>query len=155
MEVFDVRLHLLWSDILIFLLVASLCAFIVTVVRNPLARKRWSQVFESRIGSASFLVILFYVLIALTDSVHFQKKLDQAGDSGEVHYAPEVTSLPDLALALCWGETKKHIPPHLRFTLSLKKAWNYRKAVLLVTTHALSMEEVTWTMMPSMGLTSS
>ncbi len=107
MEVFDVRLHLLWSDILIFLLVASLCAFIVTVVRNPLARKRWSQVFESRIGSASFLVILFYVLIALTDSIHFQKKLDQAGDSGEVHYAPEVTSLLDLALAPMLGRDEK------------------------------------------------
>ena len=107
MELFDVRLHLLWSDILVFLLVASLCAFVVNVVRNPLARKRWSQVFESRIGSASFLVILFYVLIALTDSVHFQKKLEQAGNSEDVHYAPEVTSLLDLALAPMLGRDEK------------------------------------------------
>lgn len=107
MEIFDVRLHLLWSDILIFLLVASLIGFIVSVVRNPLARSRWAQVFESRIGVASFMVILFYVLIALTDSVHFQKQLESAGDASEVHYAPEVTSLLDIALAPMLGRDEK------------------------------------------------
>ncbi|GAA6145205.1 ABC transporter permease [Thalassolituus maritimus] len=99
MEVFDVRVHLLWSDILIFILVASLLCFVVTVLKNPLARGRWAKVFESRIGAASFMVILFYVLIALTDSLHFQKRLEATVESTDVHYAPEMTSVLDLILA--------------------------------------------------------
>jgi peptide/nickel transport system permease protein len=99
MEVFDVRVHLLWSDILIFILVASLLCFVVSVLKNPLARGRWAKVFESRIGAASFMVILFYVLIALTDSLHFQKRLEATAESTDVHYAPEMTSVLDLILA--------------------------------------------------------
>jgi peptide/nickel transport system permease protein len=98
MEVFDVRVHLLWSDILIFILVASLLCFVVSVLKNPLARGRWAKVFESRIGAASFMVILFYVLIALTDSLHFQKRLEATVESTDVHYAPEMTSVLDLIL---------------------------------------------------------
>ncbi len=99
MEVFDVRVHLLWSDILIFILVASLLCFVASVLKNPLARGRWAKVFESRIGAASFMVILFYVLIALTDSLHFQKRLEATAESTDVHYAPEMTSVLDLILA--------------------------------------------------------
>ncbi|MEK9765023.1 MAG: ABC transporter permease [Thalassolituus sp.] len=115
MEVFDVRLHLLWSDILIFLLTGSLIAFAVSLYRNPLTRARWAQVFESRIGAASFMVILFYVVIALVDSVHFQTKLEAIDDASggsstsveKVHYAPEATSLLDLVLAPMQGKDEK------------------------------------------------
>lgn len=107
MEVFDVRLHLLWSDLLIFLLVATLIAFGVHLARNPLVRARWAQVFESRIGAAGFIIVLFYVLIALVDSVHFQERLQSTTDSDTVHYSPESKSLLDLALAPMQGKDEK------------------------------------------------
>ena len=66
----------LWSDWLVFLLLASLITFVFYVVKNPLIRSRWQQVFQSRIGSSAFIIILFYVAIAVLDSLHFRAALD-------------------------------------------------------------------------------
>ena len=63
---------LLWSDILIFILLFSLIAFFINLSRNPVARARWRHVFTTRIGSGAFIVIVFYVLIAVLDSLHFR-----------------------------------------------------------------------------------
>lgn len=101
------RLHFLWSDILIFLLAASLIGFVISLYRNPLARARWAQVFESKIGVAAFMVILFYVVVALVDSVHFQLELESSTESSEVHYAPEAKSLLDVVLAPMQGKDEK------------------------------------------------
>jgi peptide/nickel transport system permease protein len=101
------RLHFLWSDILIFLLAASLIGFAITLYRSPLSRARWAQVFESKIGVAAFMVILFYVVVALVDSVHFQIQLEQTSESSEVHYAPEAKSLLDVVLAPMQGKDEK------------------------------------------------
>jgi len=103
----DFRLAFLWSDYLIFGLVLALLMFVVSVVRNPLARARWSQVFRSKIGASAFLVIVFYVLIALLDSVHFQTRLEDSTGSGVEHYSPEVSSVLDLALAPMQGKDEK------------------------------------------------
>jgi len=66
---------LLWSDILIFLLVAALGLFVLQLRNNPQAKKRWASVFHSKVGLSSFIVILFYVSIALLDSLHFREAL--------------------------------------------------------------------------------
>ncbi|MDF1763851.1 MAG: ABC transporter permease [Oleibacter sp.] len=71
------RPYLLWSDILIFVLLAVLLAFVVSILRDPLARMRWRQVFISKIGASSFIVILFFLSIAVLDSLHFQEKLER------------------------------------------------------------------------------
>ena len=69
---------LLWSDALIFLLVTSLFLFAWQLRQNPQARKRWHSVFTSKVGLSSFMVIVFYVLIALLDSIHFREALPPA-----------------------------------------------------------------------------
>ncbi len=103
----DIRLAFLWSDYLIFALVLALVAFVVSVVRNPLARARWSQVFRSRIGASSFLIIGFYVVIALLDSLHFQTRLEDTTGSGAEHYSPEVRSVLDVVLAPMQGNDER------------------------------------------------
>ena len=70
------KLVILWSDALIFLLVASLVAFFWVLRRDPETSERWDQVFNTRLGMASFVVILTYVGIALIDSIHFRKALE-------------------------------------------------------------------------------
>jgi len=64
-ELMSIKPVVLWSDVLIYILVVSLGLFFYQLSKNPLARQRWRTVFHSRAGVASFIVILFYLLIAL------------------------------------------------------------------------------------------
>ncbi len=88
----------LWSDILFFIMIATLVVAVVVLARNKLAAARWARVFQSKIGAVSFVLIMFYLLIAFADSLHFQKRLQSQGDNNQVHYAPELTSVLDVML---------------------------------------------------------
>lgn len=95
---------LLWSDILIYLLVCSLGLFFFAIKNNSQAKKRWALVFQSRVGMTAFIVMGFYVLVALLDSLHYQKALplalDEAGApvSTETRYSAEISSVLDMIL---------------------------------------------------------
>ena len=93
---------LLWSDALIFLLLAVLITFFVHLARNRLTRQRWLPVFSSPVGMGSFIVVIFYVLIAVLDSIHYRAPLEALnGDDGQQtqHYSQEIRSLLDDVLA--------------------------------------------------------
>ncbi len=91
---------LLWSDALIFLLVVVLVIFFYRLRRDPQTRERWGDVFSSRLGMVTFTVIMTYVGIALADSVHFRKALEnpEGLQTEEVFYDNKVTSLLDVML---------------------------------------------------------
>lgn len=91
---------LLWSDVLIFLLVASLGLFFYKLREDPQTRIRWAQVFSSRLGMVSFTIILTYVGVALLDSVHFRRALPpvEGMQTEEVFYDNKVTSALDVLL---------------------------------------------------------
>ncbi len=90
----------LWSDLLIYTLIASVGLFLWQLRNNPQAKKRWSGVFSSKVGMASFIVILFYILISLLDSIHFREPLPQLEGSPhqEVAYSSDVKSVLDKVL---------------------------------------------------------
>jgi peptide/nickel transport system permease protein len=89
---------LLWSDLLIFMLVASLCLFFYKLREDPQTRARWGQVFSSRLGMVTFTVILTYIGVALLDSVHFRRALEPAAgvQTEEIFYDNKVTSVLDV-----------------------------------------------------------
>ncbi len=91
---------LLWSDLLIYTLIASVGLFLWQLRKNPQAKKRWSGVFSSKVGMASFIVILFYILISLLDSLHFRESLPRLENSShqEVAYSSDVKSVLDKVL---------------------------------------------------------
>lgn len=95
---------LLWSDSLIFILVIAVVLFFIQLRRNPLARKRWASVFQSRIGMSSFIIIMAYIWIALLDSLHFREALptlDKSADNstGQVAYDNQIKSALDVILS--------------------------------------------------------
>jgi peptide/nickel transport system permease protein len=98
---------LLWSDGLIFLLVVALCLFFLNLRRDPQTRERWSQVFNTRLGMITFVIILAYVGVALADSIHFRRALEPGPgqETGTVFYDNRVISALDLALG---GMDEKH-----------------------------------------------
>ncbi len=100
MNMFAFRPVFLWSDILFFIMIFTLIFAAISLAKNKLASARWATVFQSKIGVVSFVLILFYLLVAFADSLHFQKRLESLGENdSQVHYAPELTSVLDLALS--------------------------------------------------------
>jgi peptide/nickel transport system permease protein len=69
------RLVVLWTDALVFVLLAAVCALAVAVWRSPLQRQSWRGVFESAAGAASAVVLAVFLVIGLLDSLHFRLAL--------------------------------------------------------------------------------
>lgn len=90
---------ILWSDVLIFFLVGAITFFLLSLKRNLENRQCWRQVFSTRLGMSTFVIIMAYVVIALVDSIHFRKALPAVEEQSEqVFYSNTVNSLLDLAL---------------------------------------------------------
>ena len=91
---------LLWSDALIFMLVAVLILFFYKLREDPQTAERWGEVFSSKLGMVAFTVILTYVGVALLDSLHFRKALEnpEGLQTEEIFYDNKVTSALDVML---------------------------------------------------------
>lgn len=91
---------ILWSDALIYLLALSLLGFFLHIRREPLTRERWSQVFGSRLGMVTFVILSTYVGIALLDSLHFRRALpsEPGQQTAVVYYDNRVESVLDVLL---------------------------------------------------------
>ena len=87
------ELVFLWTDILIFLLVALVIGFIVYARKKPHLNRPWQMVFTSKIGISSAIVLLFYVIVGLMDSVHYRPDIDNGSEE-----SAEMLSLLDYTL---------------------------------------------------------
>lgn len=88
----------LWSDILIWLLVAAGAGLAVLISRSPPLLAAWRRVGANRVGMASATILLAFVLIGLLDSLHYRVQMPgKAGDKAT--YAIEVLSVLDALAA--------------------------------------------------------
>jgi len=95
------KFTMLYSDGLLFVLIAAIFWMIKTIRTNPQTAKKWRYVFQTRVGCGSFIIIAFYLLIAILDSIHYRQALVQAPASPvstEIHYSSEVKSVLDFIL---------------------------------------------------------
>jgi peptide/nickel transport system permease protein len=90
---------ILWTDALIYLLLVLAVGFGVYASRHPHLREPWGRVARSRVAAAALVVLGFYVVIGLLDTVHFHPAESQKGPSGQTVYSPEIRSLLDVWLA--------------------------------------------------------
>ena len=75
----------LWTDILIWVLVAVVTGFALIARRHEHLRDPWRHVMRSRTGVASAIVLSVFVVIGLLDSVHFRPDRDDGGaTAGEI-----------------------------------------------------------------------
>lgn len=80
---------ILWTDSLIYLLLAVVAVFTWMVRRRPHLLTPWKRVVASRSGMAAATVLVFFVAVGLLDTVHYRPALsDETGQprawSGEV-----------------------------------------------------------------------
>jgi len=92
---------LLTTDILILLLVAVVTGFAWYARRQPHLREPWRRVLQSRMGMASLVVLLAFIVTGLLDTLHFREALPDNAQlpSHEQHYSVEVLSVLDVLLS--------------------------------------------------------
>ena len=88
----------LWTDLLIYLLLAVVTVGVVYVRRHPHLSAPWKTVIKRKRGVISVMILLCYVVVGLMDSVHFRLALDDKPGSKQKHYATEVMAVLDLAI---------------------------------------------------------
>lgn len=90
----------LWTDVVLWLLLASLLVYAWRVGRTPQLRTRWRRVFGDPATMSAAVVLAAFLLVALLDSFHFRRELPSrpgAGSSAAV-YAARVESVLDVLL---------------------------------------------------------
>lgn len=97
---------LLWSDLLLYILLAGCLALGWHAWRSPPLAAAWRRVGENSLAMAAATLLVVYLLIALLDSIHFREQLP--GKAGEKpHYAVEVHSVLDWVLTPIRTRTEK------------------------------------------------
>lgn len=88
------QIVVLWSDILIWLLLASGLGLALLIARNEPLLAAWRRVGSNRIGMASATVLLTFITIGLLDSLHYRAQLENKPGQKAI-YAIEVLSVLD------------------------------------------------------------
>jgi peptide/nickel transport system permease protein len=85
---------ILWTDALIYLLLLLTAAGTWYTRRHEHLLMPWRRVVSSRSGQAAMVVLLFYIVIGLLDTLHFNPQSGTDAE-GQVVYSTEVLSLFD------------------------------------------------------------
>ena len=94
---------LLWTDALVFLLVAGLVGFVLVVRRHEHLRAPWQRVARDPVAMVAAVILAAFAFVAVLDSLHYREALppgpaSEGRGGGEVHYAPELKSVLDRLL---------------------------------------------------------
>jgi peptide/nickel transport system permease protein len=92
------KLVILWTDVLVWLLVVVVMGYVLYARRRDHLVAPWRKVGRSAAGMASLVVLAASALVALADSVHYRERLTQKDPAAPPTYAVEVLSLLDAAL---------------------------------------------------------
>ncbi|MEK7697806.1 MAG: ABC transporter permease [Pseudomonadota bacterium] len=90
------ELVFLWTDVLIYALLAAVIAFGLYTAHHEHLRVPWRQVARRPMAMASMVILLAYVAVGLMDSVHYRPLL-KGQNQGRQIYSNEVLSLLDMA----------------------------------------------------------
>ncbi len=68
----EITLTPLWTDWMIWGLVAAFAYLGFLIRRSQQVRAQWLGIFESKLAMSSAIILLGYLTIALLDSIHYQ-----------------------------------------------------------------------------------
>ncbi len=93
-----VKWVVLWTDALIFTLMAIIIGTSWLVRSKPYLLAPWRRVLRNRIAAGALVVLLSYVVIGLLDSIHFREQLPPQEGSHQQYYSSNTLSLLDKLL---------------------------------------------------------
>ena len=86
---------ILWTDALIFLLIAVGITATWWIRKHPHLMLPWQRVARSSVGMVSLLVLSLFILVGVLDSLHYRAALPEK-NNGQKVYSPEVQSVFDV-----------------------------------------------------------
>src|SRR5437016_13196862 len=95
----DVKFIVLWTDALLYTLVICVVAFIIWARKKVPFRNAWRQVMQNRLAVVSLFILSAYFLIAILDSIHFQKAIENSSEKTNNHYSTNLISVLDLIVS--------------------------------------------------------
>jgi len=112
---------ILWSDALVFLLLAACIASAWYIRRREHLLLPWRRVGQSATAMVSLLVLSLFVLVGLLDTLHYRAALPEAA-GGEKVYSPEVLSVFDKLVEPLRLQTEKTYSAPFAVTLYAKES---------------------------------
>lgn len=106
MDFAEFQTVLLWSDLLIWVLAAVFLWGIRRLSHDPRYARAWNSLCQKRTGRFSGWVLLCFLVIGLTDSLHFRPRLPDVVNQ-ESRYAVEVLSALDVLATHLRSRTEK------------------------------------------------
>jgi peptide/nickel transport system permease protein len=91
-----VKMVVLWTDALTYLLLLILALFIFWARRYEPLRGPGREVTRRRLGMAALVVLTTYAVFALLDSIHFQSRLSAPLQGKNAYYSTQVRSVLDV-----------------------------------------------------------
>jgi peptide/nickel transport system permease protein len=89
----------LWTDILLFILLAVCIAYARHAARHPHLAAPWARMSKSASGMAAATVLSAFALIGVLDSLHYRPLIEsKPGAPGPARYSVEVRSVLDLII---------------------------------------------------------
>ena len=95
---------MLWSDWLLWLMAIAGVMAVIFIQRNSHLKEAWSYVFSTKLGMISCIILIFYTMIALLDSIHLQLIYT---DKMHIQTASRIVSILDLMMEPAGQDTEK------------------------------------------------
>jgi peptide/nickel transport system permease protein len=112
---------ILWSDALVFLLIAACAAGAWAIRRREHLLLPWRRVAQSKVAMVSLLVLSVFLVIGLLDTLHYRVALPQQADGQQV-YSPEVLSVFDKLVTPLRMQREKTYSAPFALTLFAKES---------------------------------
>jgi len=112
---------ILWSDALVFLLIAAGIASAWYVRQREHLLLPWRRVAQNPTAMVSLLVLSLFLLVGLLDTLHYRAALPEK-NNGETLYSPEVLSVFDKLVTPLRTQTEKTYSAPLAVTLYAKES---------------------------------
>ena len=93
----DVEPVLLWTDALIYLLIAAVLGVGWYARSREHLLTPWREVLRKPLGMSALLVLVVYLVIGLADSIHYKPRIGEDA-KGQAQYAAQIWSVLDAAL---------------------------------------------------------
>jgi peptide/nickel transport system permease protein len=90
---------LLWSDALVFVLLAVIAGGAYYSRHYEYLGNAWRRVGESGAGMAALTLLVVFLAVGLLDCLHYRPRLEKAGEQGRIAYSVEVLSVLDALAA--------------------------------------------------------
>ena len=101
------KVVILWTDALLFLLIAAVVTFCIVVRARPHLSQPWRYVAHSKQGMAALVFLGFFLVVGVLDSLHFRPRLVVTDATQRATFAVQTLSVLDVVAAPLRTRTEK------------------------------------------------